>query len=131
MFTEAEIVGYEVGEQHLVNLIPMNLNPSVLTHAAFLDRPRSRRELYGAVAVIEENVSALKERQRTRTGDDSLCGNDFAHPQSSRSMSAYPLTQKCWNCGRLGHVMRNCRQKVAISGNEQAPGDPRTTGREH
>jgi hypothetical protein len=119
-----------VGEQQLVDRILMNLHPSILAHTAFLDRPRSRKELYGAVAMIEEKVAALKERQRTLTEDDTSCNSELPHPGSSRSTPANPRTPKCWNCGRLGHVSRNCWKRTAIPGNGQAPGGQRTTGRE-
>ena len=126
VFTAAEFLGYEVGEQQLVDRILMNLHPSILAHTAFLDRPKSRNGLYD-----EEKVAALKERQRTLNGGDPSGNSEVPHPQSSRNTPANPRTLKCWNCSRPGHLSRNCRKGAAAPGNGQAPSGLRTTGREH
>jgi len=65
VFAAAKFLGYEAGEQQLVDRIVMNLHPTILAHAAFLERPRFRKELNSAVSLIEDKFSALKERQKT------------------------------------------------------------------
>jgi hypothetical protein len=42
----------------------MNIHPSILAQAAFLERYHSRVELYSALGLVEENISVLAERQR-------------------------------------------------------------------
>jgi len=42
IFAAADVLQYAASEQQLVDRIVMNLDPSVLSHAAFLERPRSR-----------------------------------------------------------------------------------------
>jgi len=120
-----------VGEQQLVDRAIMNLRPSILAQAAFLERPRSREKLYSAVGLIEEKVSVLKERQRTQPADVGPSGSGLRNHEPSRNVPANSCPNKCWNCGRLGHVRRNCRQRASIPGNEQVPGGHKTTGREH
>ena len=41
VFVTPKFLGYETGEQQLVDRIVMNLHPTLLAHAAFLERPRS------------------------------------------------------------------------------------------
>ena len=41
----------------------MNFHPDILSQAAFLDRPRSCKQLYKVIGLIEEMFSVLKERQ--------------------------------------------------------------------
>jgi len=42
----------------------MNLHPSISAHTALLDRPRSFKDLYRVVGLIEEKFSVARERQR-------------------------------------------------------------------
>jgi hypothetical protein len=46
VFRAANFLGYDASEQQLVDRIVMNFHPSILAHAAFLDRPRSCEELH-------------------------------------------------------------------------------------
>jgi len=131
VFTSSEFLGYNVGEQQLVDRVIMNLHPSILAQAAFLERPRSREELYNAVGLIEEKGSVLKERQRTQSAYVSPSGSGLLNHEPSRNVPTNSRPNKCWNCGRLGHVRRNCRQRDSIPGNGQVPGGHQTTGREH
>ena len=55
----------------------MNLHPSILAHATFLEKPHSRKELYSAVGMSEEKVSVLNDRQRTQIADVSPSGNEL------------------------------------------------------
>jgi len=55
---------YEATEQQLVDHVVMNLHPSILEKAAFLDRPRLLRELYRMIGLMEEKMSLSKERER-------------------------------------------------------------------
>jgi hypothetical protein len=42
----------------------MNLHPSILAHTAFVDRPRSRMQLYNVIRIMEKSsVTAEKKRQ--------------------------------------------------------------------
>jgi hypothetical protein len=66
VFSAAELLKYEANEQQLVDRVIMNLHPSVLAHAAFMERPHSRKDLYHVVGLIEEKCSVLRERQRSQ-----------------------------------------------------------------
>ena len=50
----------------------MNFHPEVLSQAAFLDKPRTRRDLYRVVGLIEERFSVRQERVRTGQGADRV-----------------------------------------------------------
>jgi len=98
----------------------MNLHLTILAQAAFLEKPRSRKELYNAVGLTEK-FSILKERQRTQPGVSTPSGGESHRPETSRNVPARSHTPKCWNCGRPGYTRRHCRWKATPSGNGQAP----------
>jgi hypothetical protein len=87
IFQAAQFLQYEATEQQLVDRVLMNLHPQVLSQAAFLEKPRSRKDLYRLVGLIEERFLVLKERDRlgpevTRGGGyGSGCGG---HPRNDR-----------------------------------------------
>ena len=128
VFSAAKILEYEAGEEQLVDRILLNLHPAVLAHAAFLEKPRSRRQLASAVGMTEEKLSVLRERQKAQPVAVSSRNNprdrDPPPPAGHRSL-------KCWNCGQPGHVRRECRRKTPPSGNGQAPVGHQARGREH
>lgn len=74
MFAGAKFLEYGSDEEQLVGRIVMNLHPTILVHAAFLERPFSLRELLSAVGLIEEKVSVLKERQKIQPARATLSG---------------------------------------------------------
>lgn len=63
-FRAADFLGYEASERHLVDRVGMNSLPSILAHAAFLDKPRSLNELCNVIVVIEETFLFVEERRR-------------------------------------------------------------------
>jgi len=63
VFRAASFLEYDANEQQLVDRIVMNFHPSILAHAAFLDKPRSLKELYRVVGLIEQKFAVAKERQ--------------------------------------------------------------------
>jgi hypothetical protein len=69
VFKTEGFLGYEGSEQQLVDRIVINFHPSILDHAAFIDRPRSLKELYNAVGIMEE---------RCMVSDDAEKGNSFS-----------------------------------------------------
>jgi hypothetical protein len=64
VFKAAEFLKYGASEQQLVDRIIMNFHPGVLAQAAFLDGPRSLKELYNVVGLLEEKFSVAGERRR-------------------------------------------------------------------
>jgi hypothetical protein len=106
----------------LVDRIVMNLHPSVLAQAAFLDRPRSRDQLHSTVGLIEEKLSVLKERRQVQSALGASSGSGPRGREISRNKPPTPQSPRCWNCGRSGHIRRDCRQGASSSGNEQLPG---------
>jgi hypothetical protein len=122
VFSAAKFLGYAADEQQLVDRVVMNLHPSVLAQAAFLDRPHSRDQLYSAVGLMEEKFSVLRERQRVQSVSSASSGSGSRGREMSRNKQLNPQSPRCWNCGRPGHIRRNCRQNTSSSGNGQAPG---------
>ena len=98
---------------------------------AFLERRRSRRELNSVVSLIEENFSALKERQKDQPAVVISSGRDPRNTKPSRNVPANSRSHRCWNSGYFGHVRRNCRQKAHQPGNGQTNGGRQTPGQEH
>jgi hypothetical protein len=66
VFAAASLLQYEAVEEELVGRIVMNLHPTALAHAAFLESPRSRKALINALGLIEK-FSVLRERKRSKT----------------------------------------------------------------
>jgi hypothetical protein len=113
VFKTASFLGYEASEQQLVDRTVMNIHPDMLIHAAFIDRPRTRKELNDVVRLIEERGSVSKERER------QLGGSQVSHVREVGSRGRLNNTPKregftkatkpvCWGCGQSGHVSRNC-----------------------
>jgi len=63
LFAAATFLEYEADEETLVGRIVMNIHPTILTHATFLERPRSRKELISVIGLIQEKLSLLEERE--------------------------------------------------------------------
>jgi hypothetical protein len=61
VFQAADFLQYEASEQQLVDRVVMNFHPDILSQAAFLDRPRSHKQLHQVIGLIEEKFSVLKE----------------------------------------------------------------------
>ena len=131
VFTAAEFLKYDANEQQLVDRVIMNLHPSVLAHAAFLERPHSRKDLYNAAGLIQEKCSVMRERQRSQLSDPDSGRKEFCDQGQSRNTATNSCPRGCWNCGRPGQTRRNRRQRTPQSGNGQVPGGTQTTGREH
>jgi hypothetical protein len=127
VFAVAEFLEYQSTEQELVDRVVMNLHPSFLAHTALLGRPRSRTELINVIGLIEERVSVGKSRE-TNLSTGSSVERKFRSFKGS-SPKSFPGV-KCWNCGRTGHLKRDCRREPNPSGNGAAPGGLETPGRE-
>ena len=99
----------------------MNLHPSVLAHAAFLDRPRTRGQLFNAISMVEEKLFVLKERSRAQQRIRETARVESRNNESPRRSPVNPRSIRCWNCGNLGHLRRECRNNRAPTGNGQTP----------
>ena len=64
VFEAADFLKYEASEKQLFETVVMNFHPDILAKAAFLDRPRSVKDLFRVVSLIEEKVSIANERHR-------------------------------------------------------------------
>ena len=127
VFAAAKFLQYGASEQELIDRVLMNFHPRILSQTAFIDRPRSLKELYQAVALIEEKVVVAQERQRLRSlrtdAPNSRSGAGLVSPRAGFSPGT-PL--KCWNCNSTGHLRRECPRRVVRTGNGQVPGGRQT-----
>ena len=127
VFRAAEFLQYQSTEQQLVERVIMNFHPDILNQAAFLEKPRSRKELNRAVWLIEERFAVLRERdrlgQKTRgEGVSSEVDRGFALNPQGRPRVAGRNPAECWNCCQPGHVRNRCPRRNSLSGNGQRPG---------
>jgi hypothetical protein len=118
----------------------MNFHPGILVHVAFLDKPRSLKDLYRVVGLIEEKFAVAKERQRVEkpvhlarssSSSSSSSSNSRVGPRNaSRVAPVRSMTSaRCWICVQSGHFRRNCLQKPALSGNARRPEAARPPGK--
>jgi hypothetical protein len=130
VFTAAEFLEYDATESVLVNRIVTNFHPEILAHAAFLDRPKSLKDLYALVNIIEEKQTVVREREAREALEKGKASDlrDF-HPVGSRNSPGSRSPPKCWRCKQSGHFARNCPQRSSSSGNGTAPGGVTTPGR--
>jgi len=103
----------------------MNLHPDVLEKAALLDSPRSLKDLYRLVGLIEEKVAVSNERQRLEHDARGECRGGVEPrdmPRAARRRQERPRTgsARCWSCGQDGHYQRGCHQVAHLP-----PGDDR------
>jgi len=59
VFAAENFLQYKAEEEQLIAHVQMNLHPTVLAHSAFLERPRTRKELINALGLLEEKFSVL------------------------------------------------------------------------
>ena len=111
VFAAAKFLHYDVSEQDLVDRVVMNFHPSVLGHAAFVDRPCTLKELYQVVGIVEEKLAVAQERQRLQPPCFNIC-NPRGVPRSGPGRAAPPV--KCWKCGDSGHIRRDCPRTALV-----------------
>jgi len=134
VFGAARFLQYEATETELVDRVVMNFHSSILTHAAFINKPVSLTELHRVVGVIEEKSAVAKERERVeldarRTAMSRTVVRGLPHSTAVRNVTRPSIEFKCWGCGNPGHLKRHCPRRVAPSGNGHAPGGPFGPGR--
>jgi hypothetical protein len=127
VFQAEEFLQYEATEPQLVDRVVMNLHPQVLSQSAFLEKPRSRKDLYRFVGLIEKKFSVLKERARlgpklTRRGRHGTGGGGSLRDDRSNPRAPVREPVRCWGCGQHGHVRRSCPERNAPSENAQRAG---------
>jgi len=95
VFAAARFLEYEADEEQLVGRIVMNLHPAILAHAAFLERPRSCKELMNTIGLIEEKVSVLKEREKVQPASTTQRENDPRSRGPSRNVPSASRPSRC------------------------------------
>jgi hypothetical protein len=96
----------------------MNIHPEILGQAALLPRPTSYKELCDLVGLIEERLAVLAERTRPKAGTSSRPNHEKTRgkewEESKAEVRREPQAQrgqvKCWECGKIGHIQRQCKR---------------------
>ena len=130
VFSGARFLEYDAEEQNLVDRIVMNLHLDILAQSAFVDGPCSRKELYDVVGIVEEKMAVVIERQRYLSAQQIASREEQRDRQVRRKVSDQSRPLKCWHCGRLRHIQRNCHRKTQQSGNGRGPGGTQNSGQE-
>jgi len=134
VFRAAGFLEYDASEQQLVDRIVMNFHPSILVHTAFLDKPRSLKDLYRVVGLIEK-IAVAKERKRVEKPLNTSSSSSRVGPRNAprvapvQSRASASASAICWTYGQSGQFRRNCPQKPALSENGQTPGGHQAPGR--
>ena len=129
VFSAARFLENDAEEHSLVDRIVMNLHPDILAQSAFVDRPRSRKELYDVVGMVEEKMAVVRERQRNLATQQIVSREEPRDRVGCRNVSDQSRPLECCFCGRLGHIQRNCHRRAQQSGNGQEPGGSGNPGR--
>jgi hypothetical protein len=129
----ATFLHYAATEQQLVDRILMNLDPDILAQAAFLDRPKGIKNLNRVVGLIEERISASREKLRTNPhnkGESRGGKKPRDAPRQGRGNTSRVAdgTVECWGCGQTGHYQIACPQRNQRPVNGQGPGGQRAPG---
>jgi hypothetical protein len=122
VFRAAGFLEYDASEQQLVDRVVMNFHPGILAHAAFLDKPRSLKDLYRVVGLIEEKFAVAKERQRVEKPVHLASSSSRVGPWNAsrvtpvRPMASASASAGCWTCRQSGHFRRNCPPEAGVVG---------------
>jgi len=89
----------------------MNLDPNILAQAAFLDRPKSIKDMNRVVGMKEERISASRKRLRANPHDkgESRGGmKPWDAPWQGPLTTSWVAgdTVEFWGCGQTGHYQR-------------------------
>jgi hypothetical protein len=64
IFRVVKFLDYRAGEEQLVERVIINFHSSILANTALMDRPRSLKDLYRMVGLVEERMAVGRERER-------------------------------------------------------------------
>jgi hypothetical protein len=129
VFSAARFLGYDAEEQSLVDRIVMNLHPDILAQSAFVDKPRTRKELYDVIGIVEEKMAVVRARQCNLATQQIAGREELRNSTGRQNVVDRSRSLKCWICGRLGHIQRNCNRRAQQPGNGQEPGGSGNPGR--
>jgi hypothetical protein len=115
----ATFLEYGADEQELVDRVVTNFHPSVLAHSAFMDKPHTRAELLKIIEALEERASVRVERKQQEV--KKVVRGEPKPVHQGESTTQQRRGPKCWGCGQLGHVRRDCRKNPEPR-NEQVSG---------
>ena len=74
-------------------------------------------------------MAVVRERQRNLATQQIVSREEPRDSMGRRNVSDQSRPLKCWFCGRLGHIQRNCHRRAQQSGNGPEPGGSGNAGR--
>jgi hypothetical protein len=128
IFDTAKFLEYGADEQEFVNRVVTNLHPSVLAHAAFMDRPHTKAELLRIIETLEERASVRVERKQ-QAEVKKVVRSEERPVRQGESNTQQRRGPKCWGCGQLGHVRRNCCKNPGPRNGQASVGQGTPRGR--
>jgi hypothetical protein len=106
VFQIAAFLKYGATEQQLVDQVVMNFHPSILSQAAFLDRPKSCLDLDRIIGLMEEKSAVARERQRVGQKSVVKGDRDASRVVSGQSTEPRSPPVKCW-CSCEGQILHS------------------------
>jgi hypothetical protein len=113
IFQVANFLRYVATGSELVDRVLMNLQPSIQSMAAFVNKPTNRKELDQLIGQLEEKSVVAEERKRqeveARPSEEVKVSPPGAFQGGLRRPEKGVSAQmRCWTCGVKGHVSWNC-----------------------
>ena len=115
--------GGDAVERQLIDIFVAGLNNDQLKMKILRDQPNTLQGAVG-VATNEQNLRTRVQMSHQNTSSnhtpmevDHSRGQRFRNRQGYNKINSTSNTQgpqqiKCWHCGRLGHISKNCRDKT-------------------
>lgn len=134
--------GGEAVERQLIDIFADGLVNDQLKIKIFREQPNTLQGAVG-IATNEQNLRCRVQMSNQSHASSSSTDHtpmeiDHTRSQSFRTGSKFnrvnsavnpprSFSVKCWNCGKLGHILRDCRAKIAPKGHGQRIGQTRKT----
>ena len=61
IFRVAKFLDYQAREEQLIERVIMNFHPRIVANAILMERPRSLKDLYRVVGLIEERLAVVRD----------------------------------------------------------------------
>ena len=119
----ARVLRVDVSEAEVVRVILEGLNPQERSRLVFLERPRSFEDLSRACVFAR----TIQMNDETRSGTSefpvscSTSGQQRPPPREQRGNNTERKNYGCYNCGKMGHLARNCQFKRSEVSGEKRP----------
>jgi hypothetical protein len=107
----ADILGFSGSESQLVHRMVENLHPRVKSFFLFASRPETVRDLFSLATTVAEALAVEDQRKRlTAPIQQGAAPRPVVNSMIRGKVSSAKANSrgKCWGCGALGHLERDC-----------------------